>query len=125
MFKELAEIAKTTALSLIISSSGENELQVMVIPKAKEGMNPALSQPLNLTATPEELGEKFASLLLGYNTARKTLEETLEDAKLFMSAAGKSAQEKATAAAKKPTATVPEKPENLPDEESADDDLFS
>lgn len=105
MFKELADLAKTTSIHLIITAASETELQVAVLPQSKEGVNPALCQPLILTATPAELDEKFVPILTDYKAARKSLEESLEDAKLVMEAAGKSARDKATTATK--TATTP------------------
>lgn len=100
MFKEIADLAKFTSIHLIITAAGDQELKVAVLPQAKEGANPALCQPLILTATPEELDEKFVSVLTDYKAARKSLEESLEDAKLVMEAAGKAARDKATSATK-------------------------
>lgn len=104
MFKQLAEIAKSTSVHLIITSVSDTDLKVLVLPQAKEGVNPALCQPLILTASPDELDEKFVSILTEYSNARKSLEETLEETKLVMEAAGKTAREAATTATKKATA---------------------
>lgn len=104
MFKELEALVETTSIHLIITKSGEAELKVLVLPQTREGMNPALCQPLSLEATPDELDEKFASVLNEYKAARKTLEETLEETKAYMEAAGKAARESATTAAKQATA---------------------
>ena len=107
-----------------------------VVPKpAKEGANPALNHPLVLTATPAELDEKFDSILREYANKRKSLEETLEAAQTVMDAAGKSAQDKATAATKKaaspaaavtPTPKVEEKPADAgePQEPAEEMSLF-
>jgi PRTRC genetic system protein E len=103
MFTELAALAKSTTIHLIITSAPNDELKVVVLPQAKEGMNPALCQPLSLTASPEELDEKFVDCLASYKTERKTLEEQLEDSRLVMEAAGKAAQESAADATKKAT----------------------
>lgn len=141
MFKELAELTKSTSIHLILSASGDNELKVVVLPQTREGMNPALCQPLILTATPEELDEKFVNVLRDYKTARKSLEEQLEDAKLVMEAAGKSAQDATTSATKKaspkpapataPPSTVSEETKSVDaktstaGEDGDDFDLFS
>lgn len=141
MFKELADLTKSTSIHLILSASGDNELKVVVLPQTREGMNPALCQPLILTATPEELDEKFVNILCDYKAARKSLEEQLEDAKLVMEAAGKSAQDATTSATKKaspkptpasaPTPTVSEETEggdaetSTTGEDGDDFDLFS
>jgi PRTRC genetic system protein E len=110
MFRELAELAKSTTLLLMISAAGDNELKVTVQPKAHEGTNPALCQILSLTATAEELDEKFASILNDYKATRKSLEETLEETKAYMVAAGKAAQDTAATAAKKSTAKPADAP---------------
>lgn len=100
-FSQIKELAKTTSIHLIITASGEDELKVAVLPQSREGVNPALTQPLILTATPEELDEKFLSVLTTYKAKRKSLEESLEEATLVMEAAGKAAQESATKATQK------------------------
>jgi PRTRC genetic system protein E len=138
MFTELAALAKNTTIHLIITSAPNDELKVVVLPQAKEGMNPALCQPLSLTASPEELDEKFVDCLASYKTDRKTLEEQLEDSRLVMEAAGKAAQESAADATKKATtkatatngATVPAPAADKTTSESGssseeEDDLFS
>lgn len=115
MFSELAELAKTTTLTLLISAVGEEEMKVAVIPKpAKEGSNPALNQPLILTGTPAELDEKMPEILTQYKTSRKSLEETLDAAKTVMEVAGKSAQEAASAAAKKSSTPAKTTPDGAP-----------
>jgi PRTRC genetic system protein E len=107
MFMELAELVKTTSLTLLITSAGEDELKVSVIPKpAKEGANPALNTPIIMTATPAELDEKIGGILTKYKASRKSLEETLDAATTFMAAAGKEAQDAATAKAKMSAAPV-------------------
>lgn len=121
MFKELAELTKTTSLHLIINKASDTELKVMVLPQSAEGTNPALCQPLILTATPDELDEKFVSVLSEYKVARKSLEETLEEAKLVMDAAGKAAQESATAATKKATAKPAPAPAAEPPKAAAEE----
>ncbi len=98
MFKGLHGLAKSTDLQLSITSQGDT-LRVVVIPKAKEGANAALSTPLVLEATPQELDEKFAETLFKYTASRKSLEETLAETTAFMAAAGKDAKDAANKAA--------------------------
>jgi len=127
MFTELAELVKTTNLHIQISASGDNELKVIVLPKPKEGTNPALCQPLALTATPEELDEKFAGILTSYKATRRSLEETLEETKAYMEAAGKAEREKAAQAAKQPASADPAKtaaPEAGETSDAGQDDDF-
>lgn len=129
MFKELAELARTTTLSLLISSVSDTEMKVLVIPKAKEGANSALSTPLELIATPEELDEKLGGILTQYTTNRKTLEQSLEENRLYMEAQAKTAQKPA----KSITAESSVKPPSVDDAQQSaqseelpeDDDLFS
>lgn len=126
MFKELAALAQSTSIHVIITAAGSEELKVVVLPQSREGLNPALCQPLILTATPEELDEKFTSILTEYKAARKSLEETLEAAKLVMEAAGKSAQTATSKATQKASSqktaapAVADKTNESPDKEPLD-----
>ena len=104
MFKELAELAKSTTINLIVSGEADGQLRVIVMPKpAKEGENPALSTPLCLVATPEELDAQFAGILVGYVSARTSLADALSASQTVMEAAKKSAVEEA---AKKASAKI-------------------
>lgn len=100
VFRSIKNLAKTTQLMLVISDGNEDTLKVTVMPKAaKEGENPALSTPLQLVGTPEELDEKFAEILSGYTASRTSLEESLTASQTVMEAAKKEATEKAAKAA--------------------------
>lgn len=95
MFKEIAPIAKTTDLTFIVKTVGETDLSVILLPKTKEGAHEALSAPLVLTGSPEELDEKLPTILTEYCKERLSLEETLEETKAYMAAAKKDAEETA------------------------------
>lgn len=120
MFKELAELAKSTTIHLAISSKG-NELCVMVMPQAANGEHPALSTPLQLTGTPEELDNEFATVLTSYTGTRKSLEESLAASKLIMNNAAK---ESATAARKsaEPVKAAPKTDSDGESEDSLEND---
>lgn len=121
MFTELAPLAKSTTLNVIVTAEGEN-LRVIVMPKAaKEGENPALSTPLSLVGTPAELDAQFATIITGYTASRTSLEEALLASQTVMEAAKK---DSVSAAAKKTTKAAPAK-NTEPEEKEADDiDLF-
>lgn len=100
VFRSIKNLAKTTQLVLIISDGDEDTLKVTVMPKAaKDCENPALSTPLQLVGTPEELDEKFAEILGGYTASRTSLEDSLAASQTVMEAAKKEATEKAAKAA--------------------------
>ncbi len=126
MFTELADLAKTTTLHLTISTIGD-EMKVIVMPQSKDGLTSAC-QPLALTATPAELDEKFAEIITSYKTAKKSMEEALEESKSYMEAVATAAKETAAKATvkpvvAKPTATVVTV-DVAPEDDDADD-LFA
>jgi PRTRC genetic system protein E len=106
MFKELAPIAHTTMIQILISGEENGQLRVNIMPKAIEGQNPALSTPLSLLATPEELDEQLPSILTGYVGTRQSLADSLESARIVMESAKKDALKKTTKAAASPKAAA-------------------
>ncbi|ABL01409.1 PRTRC system protein E [Pelobacter propionicus] len=111
MFSAIHRLATQADLALNISASGDS-LRVVVIPKPKSGeTHSALITPLILEATPEELNEQFAGILVQYSSKRKSLVETLEETTAYLDAAMKEAKDKATkAATEKPTPAQQVKP---------------
>lgn len=111
MFKELHEMVKTTALTILVSDAGDGLLSVAVLPKGKEGQNPALSTPLSLTGTPEEMDAELPAVLSRYVGGRNSLAQSLETSLAVMDAAKKAVQDEATKATKKATgkAAIPAK----------------
>lgn len=99
MFKELAEITKTTGLSIFVTATTNDLLKVQVIPIPVAGANPALSQAFVLEGTPDELDNELSGYLAGYVTERKSMAETLADLKVYNDGVIKAAQEAATKAA--------------------------
>lgn len=99
LFRSLLKLTQSTTIACFISSEGDGLMKVTVMPKpGKEGENPALSTPLQLVGTPEELDEKFADVLSGYTASRISLAESLAAAQTVMDAAKKDATEKAAKA---------------------------
>lgn len=96
MFRELEPIVKSTMIQILISSEGD-KMRVMVMPKAVDGQNPALSAPLSLLGTSAELDEKLPEILTNYTECRQSLEDSLANVKLVMDAAKQDAMDKAKA----------------------------
>lgn len=107
MWNPIYELAKTTALLLTISADAKaNQLVVTVTPRPSGKGEPALSQPLTLRGTPEELDSGFVDALTRYGTSYASLKETVEASLALMEEAKKTAAAKATPAAK-PAAAKP------------------
>lgn len=99
MFKELAPIvASGTNLCIMVSAAPEGALMVTVLPQSKD-QNTAMSTPLSVTATPDELDAELPAALTTYVGYRTSLAETLDTVKTIMEAAGKTASNAATKAA--------------------------
>jgi PRTRC genetic system protein E len=104
MFKQLAPIINAgTNLCIMVSAAPEGNLTVTILPQSKDGQSTALSTPLSVTATPDELDSELPAALTSYVGHRASLAETLENVKTIMEAAGKTASEQATKAATKTT----------------------
>jgi PRTRC genetic system protein E len=94
MFAQLASIAKSTMIQIIITAEGDDQLRVNVLPKAVEGQNAAMSTPLSMVATPAELDEGFVDILTKWRDKRVSLSEQFENTQLVMEAAQKESLEK-------------------------------
>jgi PRTRC genetic system protein E len=106
LFKSLQDLSRSTQIVCIISSDPDGSMKVTVMPKpAKDGENPALSTPLQLVGTPEELDAQFAEVLTSYTATRTSLAESLAASQTVMEAAKKDATEKAAKAASAKTST--------------------
>ena len=107
MWNPIYELAKTTALLLTISADqNANQLVVTVTPRPSGKGDPALTQPLTLRGTPEELDTGFVDALTRYGTSYASLKETVEASLALIEEAKKAAVAKATPAAK-PAAAKP------------------
>jgi PRTRC genetic system protein E len=98
MFKELAPYLRQRAVLLTITHLEDDQISVSVIPKKlKDGENTALTTPLKITGTAEELDQDLPSSIVDFVAAHLQLKSTLDRAKAEMDAAGKAAQAEARA----------------------------
>lgn len=113
LFCELYAMAKTCSLSMLVSADTHTrKLTVHVLPKPRphataEAQEAALTQPLCLTATPEEFDRDFVAALRGYRECHHSLSEQAQaTCELLKAAKDASAQKAATAVSKaqRPTA---------------------
>jgi PRTRC genetic system protein E len=114
MFKPLYELARTTALVMTITADEkEGTLTLTVNPKPVAKDAPAaLSQPLTLKATPEELDTGFVEALTRFGDSYASLKETVDSAVAVMEAAKKETAAKATSkSAAKVTAPAKQAPQ--------------
>jgi len=103
MFKELAPYLRQRAVLLTVTHIEEDQIRVNVIPqKLKDGENAALTTPLTVTGTAEELDRELPTTIVGFVSAHLQLRNTLDKAKAEMDAAAKSAQAEARSKAKAP-----------------------
>lgn len=101
MFKELAPYLRQRAVLLTVTRLEEDQIRVNVIPqKLKDGENTALTTPLTVTGTAEELDRDLPTTLVNFVSAHLELRNTLERAKSEMDAAAKTAQAEARAKSK-------------------------
>src|SRR5271156_4623876 len=120
MFKELAPYLRQRAVLLTVTSIEEDQIRVNVIPqKLKDGENAALTTPLTVTGTAEELDRDLPATLVNFVSAHLQLTNTLDRAKAEMDAAAKTAQAEARAKTKVPGKKEPEKQEPATAVESA------
>lgn len=124
-FKSLYDVAKHTALSMIITPQGER-LRVIIMPKpgkdAKEAS--ALSKPIEATGTPEELDAELPKALAAYsekvNDLRATISVPIDALDAAKAKAGKPRAAKPAKAAKKPKAPKAAKPVKAPKPKAPD-----
>src|SRR5580658_1014844 len=120
MFKELAPYLRQRAVLLTVTHIEEDKIRVNIIPqKLKDGENAALTTPLTLTGTAEELDRDLPATLVDFVAAHLQLRNTLDRAKAEMDAAAKAAQAEArskskTSATKAATKSEVTKPAEAP-----------
>jgi PRTRC genetic system protein E len=113
MFKELAPYLRQRAVLLTVTHLGEDDqIRVNIVPqKLKEGENAALTTPLSVTGTAEDLDRDLPSTIVDFVASHLRLNNTLERAKTEMDAAAKAAQAEARAKVKTPAKKEPVKTE--------------
>jgi PRTRC genetic system protein E len=112
MFKELAPYLRQRAVLLTVTHFEEDQIRVNIIPKKlKDGENNALTTPLTVTGTAEELDRDLPSTIVSFVSSHLQLKNTLDRAQADMDAAAKAA----TAEAKKKVVgkKEPAKPETV------------
>jgi PRTRC genetic system protein E len=110
MFKELAPYLRQRAVLLTVTHLEEDQIRVNVIPqKIKDGENAALTTPLTVTGSAEELDRDLPTTLVSFVGAHLGLKNTLDRVKEEMDAAAKAAQAEARSKSKTaPTKSAPE-----------------
>ena len=112
MFKELVPILRNRAVLMTATALDDDQIRVNVVPKKmKDGDNDALTTPLSVTGTAEELDAQLAATLVGFVASHLQMKNALEKAKSEMDAATKTAQAEARAKSKTVTRSVPAKTE--------------
>jgi len=104
MFTELMPLLRKRHLLLTISLVESDTIRVTVVPqKASDTEDNALTTPLAITGTAEELDRDFPQQLVEFTVAHIQLQSTLASAKADMEAAAKAAREEARKKTSKPS----------------------
>jgi len=112
MFKELVPILRNRAVLMTATALEDDQIRVNVVPKKiKDGDHDALTTPLSVTGTAEELDTQLAATLVGFVASHLQMKNALEKAKSEMDTATKAAQAEARAKSKTATRSVPAKTE--------------
>jgi PRTRC genetic system protein E len=130
MFKELAPLLRQRSVLLSLTRLEDDTIRLNVFPKKlADGENEALTTPLSVTGTAEELDAQLPSALTEYVGLNLGLSSTLETVKEQVAAAAKAAKDDARSKTAKPSARKTEpaktgaasgsaaKPQTAPDEE--------
>jgi PRTRC genetic system protein E len=113
MFKELAPYLRQRSVLLTVTHLEEDQIRVNVVPKKlKDGENAALTTPLSVTGTAEELDRDLPATLVSFVSSHLQLKNSLERAQAEMDAAAKTAQSEARAKSKPPAKKEPTKTED-------------
>ena len=124
MFEELFALACSATLTMTVSADEKSgRLTVNVIPKPRQDAGePGLTQPLSLTATPQEFDAGFIEALRGYREVRQSLAQQAEATKEVIEAAKAASVKKASDATVKAGASksVPAKPVAAPTVSASD-----
>ncbi len=113
MFKELAPVLRDRAVLLTVTLVDADQIRVNIVSKKlKDGDNDALTTPLSVTGTAEELDAELSKTIVGFVGAHLQMKNTLEKAKAEMDAASKAAQAEARAKSKTTTKPAPPKTED-------------
>jgi PRTRC genetic system protein E len=93
MFKELGPLLRQRTVVMILTRLEDDTIRVNVIPrKLNESENDALTTPLSVAGTAEDLDAHLSSALVQFVGAHLELSNTLETAKEQMAAVAKAAK---------------------------------
>ena len=107
MFKELAPLLRHRAVLFTVTHVEDDQFRVNVIPKKiTDDENDALTTPVSVTGTVEDLDRELPQTLLHFVSGHLELKNTLERAKADLDAASKAAR---TEARKKSGSQLPRK----------------
>ena len=121
MFKELGPLLRQRTVVMILTRLEDDTIRVNVIPrKLNESENDALTTPLSVAGTAEELDAELPSALVQFVGAHLELKNTLETAKEQMEAAAKAAKAEARSKVTPKTAPVPTEPAGAEAKKPAD-----
>jgi PRTRC genetic system protein E len=120
MFKELQPVLRDRAVLLTVTLVDDDQIRVNIVPKKlKDGDNDALTTPLSVTGTAEELDAELSTTIVGFVGAHLQMKNTLEKAKAEMDAASKAAQAEARTKSKTTAKPVAPKTETTQPAETA------
>jgi PRTRC genetic system protein E len=115
MFKELLPVLRDRAVLLTVTLVETDQIRVNIVPKKlKDGDNDALTTPLSVTGTAEDLDAELSTTIVSFVGSHLQMKNTLEKAKAEMDAASKAAQAEARAKSKTPAKTAPQNTEVTP-----------
>ena len=121
MFKELGPLLRQRTVVMILTRLEDDTIRVHVIPrKLNESENDALTTPLSVAGTAEELDAELPSALVQFVGAHLELKNTLETAKEQMAAAAKTAKAEARSKVAPKTPPVPTEPAGAEKKKPAD-----
>jgi len=96
MFKELAPLVRHRAVLFTVSHVEDDQFRVNVIPKKiADGENDALTTPVSVSGTVEDLDKELPETLLHFVSSHLELKNSLERAKAQMEEASKAARAEA------------------------------
>ena len=96
MFKELAPLLRHRAVLFTVSHVEDDRFRVNVIPKKiTDGENDALTTPVSVTGTVEDLDKELPQTLLHFVSSHLELKNSLDRAKAEMEEASKAARAEA------------------------------
>ena len=121
MFKELAPLLRHRAVLFTVSHVEDDQFRVNVIPKKiTDGENDALTTPVSVTGTVEDLDRELPQTLLHFVSSHLELKNSLERAKAEMEEASKIARAEArkksgSQVVRKDPASISSKPAAAPE----------